>query len=68
MNRAEKEEEHQGMDRRGFDGRVDGQWDGEEDDGNDDDEDDDFDVVETELSEEAMADADDWLHGSFGNE
>jgi hypothetical protein len=66
MDRAEKEQERQGRDRGGFDGQVDGlQWDGEEDHGGEDDEDDDFDVMETELSEEEMADADDWLHGEF---
>ncbi|KAI5800593.1 hypothetical protein FPQ18DRAFT_301216 [Pyronema domesticum] len=73
MDRAEKEEERRGS--REFDGRVDGIWDGaEDDDGNgnrngdeDDDEDDDedFDVVETELSDEAIADADNWFHGEF---
>jgi hypothetical protein len=62
MDRAEKEKERQGRDRRGFDGRVDGQWDGEDDE---DEDEDDFYVVETELSEEAMADANDWLHGEF---
>lgn len=66
MDRAEKEEERRGRDRGGFDGRIDGQWNGVEDDDHEDqDNDDDFDVVGTELTEEAMADADDWLYGEF---
>ncbi|KAI5785308.1 hypothetical protein FPQ18DRAFT_405031 [Pyronema domesticum] len=64
MDRAEKEEESRG--RGGFGRRVDGQWDGAQDDDEDEDDDEeDFDVVETELSDEAMADADDWLHEEF---